>query len=510
MASLQPGIGQSKASGKRNVTTDVDKVVGEIKRVRKHGSNLIFLTVQPVSKNTDKNSSDSSLQIAICPKDDKKLERMYKTQRKILKPHAKISAAGFYGYTRSNTRTFFVNSFQVVKLLPGIAPAVLWLLLQAVEENSIEMKLACSMLDEKLENLESILALKKREKKQWCSSKAREITIGRARRGRVKAPTLSKFHKGVLEKYTKMLSRDMNTHSSLVLEEIIINESYIESADPLGNVDPANNLKHFIVPTTMERDLITYATTAGRVSAGLDARMHYAVSKKRPQVQCLIRIIRENILPRDNQVIIDVGGGRGDLGLALAVSFPRQRVIVLEPNVPSLKAGEFRAKELGIKNIGFDSKKLNDLKINEYHSRCETYDGSTQENPPIVVGLHCCGGLSDAILDLCGRQKLAFCVVTCCFKSFPELRPVEVCESKEDYDALARLAETNDFKDFEIQHRAMSIINNLRVQKHIFGHGRRERTRSECDATRTWTFVKLYRFPRQWSKRNYVLCGKYS
>ena len=54
MASLQAGMGQAKASGKKNGTTDVAKVVGEIKKVRKHGSNLIFLTVQLVSKNTEK------------------------------------------------------------------------------------------------------------------------------------------------------------------------------------------------------------------------------------------------------------------------------------------------------------------------------------------------------------------------------------------------------------------------------------------------------------------------
>ena len=71
MASFQAGMGQTKASGKKNGTTDVAKVVGEIKKVRKHGSNLIFLTVQLVSKNTEKKSSGDSLQIAICPKDNK-------------------------------------------------------------------------------------------------------------------------------------------------------------------------------------------------------------------------------------------------------------------------------------------------------------------------------------------------------------------------------------------------------------------------------------------------------
>ena len=46
-----------------------------------------------MSQKTLDKKFDSSLQIAICPKDDKNLEMMYKKQRKLLKPHVKISAA---------------------------------------------------------------------------------------------------------------------------------------------------------------------------------------------------------------------------------------------------------------------------------------------------------------------------------------------------------------------------------------------------------------------------------
>ena len=83
----------------------------------------------------------------------------------------------------------------------------------------------------------------------------------------------------------------------------------------------------------------------------IDRRIDYAKRKKRPQVQTLIKILKENMILKENQVIIDVGGGRGDLGLALAISFPKQQVIILEPNESSLKAGEQRAIELKIENL---------------------------------------------------------------------------------------------------------------------------------------------------------------
>ena len=52
----------------------------------------------------------------------------------------------------------------------------------------------------------------------------------------------------------------------------------------------------------------------------------------------MIKLVKEVI--QNNQVIIDVGGGRGDLGLALAKTFPDHQVLVYEPNRPSLNQGK--------------------------------------------------------------------------------------------------------------------------------------------------------------------------
>ena len=48
----------------------------------------------------------------------------------------------------------------------------------------------------------------------------------------------------------------------------------------------------------------------------------------------MVKLVKEVI--QNNQVIIDVGGGRGDLGLALAKTFPDHQVLVYEPNRQAL------------------------------------------------------------------------------------------------------------------------------------------------------------------------------
>jgi hypothetical protein len=40
---------------------------------------------------------------------------------------------------------------------------------------------------------------------------------------------------------------------------------------------------------------------------------------------------------------------------------------------------------------------------------------------PLVFGLHCCGGLTEAALELACRHSAAFAVVSCCFRSLPAL-----------------------------------------------------------------------------------------
>ena len=166
--------------------------------------------------------------------------------------------------------------------------------------------------------------------------------------------------------------------------------------------------------------------------------------------------------------VLDVGGGRGDLGIALAAASSAEtpcRVTVLDPNARSLAAGEARARALGLGNVVFALGALRG------RGGAETAEGAEAEGaeaegaaaegggggggatttasavPPLavrplepdsepgpgpglrpwrgaptdlslvdlVVGLHCCGGLADAALALAADRGLPFLVCPCCF-----------------------------------------------------------------------------------------------
>eukprot|EP00943_MAST-04B_sp_MAST-4B-sp1_P008039 g8039.t1 len=468
----------------------INVLVGEIKKVRKHSSKLIFVTISILQRGGDDSINNTPLQLAIQPQNSKLLETSYRKQHKLLKPHVKIHASGIYGHTKTKTKTLFVTDFYVMKFLPGIHSSVLWLFLQVLEEKVIDVELGCSYVNETVSRMENILTLKKHDKKKWCSTKAREISTGRARRGRAKAPVLTAENKMIMKKYETMV----------FMNEIILDTTFLDSTMHLGHADPTKNLKQFLSLPSKATSSTSNNNTSINNMGNINKRLEYAKFKKRPQVQTMIKIVKENIILKEEQVIIDVGGGRGDLGLALALSFPKQKVIVLEPNEPSLKTGEERAKELNIQNVEFICDKLENLDVVNIHKN--------ESLRPLIVGLHCCGGLSDAILHLCGQKKISFCIVTCCFNSYHELRPpvVKLCDSNDEFMTLARIAETNDFKDIGIQYHATRIINNLRILKHIKTADNEISAKLPLQSL-AWTAIKMYRFPRQWSKRNYVLCG---
>lgn len=90
----------------------------------------------------------------------------------------------------------------------------------------------------------------------------------------------------------------------------------------------------------------------------------------------------------------------------------------------------------------------------------------------LVIGLHACGGLTDAILDVVQRLQqqrtaekapVAFAICPCCFSKNVSLRPetswaqnLSECEA----ETLARLAES---PDRSVSWRAMTLVNSLRL-----------------------------------------------
>nr|PIL97823.1 methyltransferase domain-containing protein [Toxoplasma gondii COUG] len=153
----------------------------------------------------------------------------------------------------------------------------------------------------------------------------------------------------------------------------------------------------------------------------------YMTHKKGPQVRWMLQQIRHIIEIQVTQHVstpgsprlgskekeiryrcLDVGGGRGDLGFALATYFPQFHVTVLDINATSLAAARQRAVDAGISNMEF---------ICEDFSRYELSSDTI-----LIVGLHSCGGLADCILSRAVALGVSFLVSTCCFCKHPHLR----------------------------------------------------------------------------------------
>ena len=170
-----------------------------------------------------------------------------------------------------------------------------------------------------------------------------------------------------------------------------------------------------------------------------ERRQRYVDERKRPQVQSMLALIRSVLPPRCSDAslhVVEIGGGRGYLAMAVAACFDLEysnvHVTVVDNNESSLASGRHLAEAVNLAN-------------NMSFVLCNVSDASQMESLrqhrlscpfDVVVGLHCCGGLAEAAIELAIESEASFCVSTCCFRSNLELA------------SLTRLAEemvqTND------------------------------------------------------------------
>ena len=233
------------------------------------------------------------------------------------------------------------------------------------------------------------------------------------------------------------------------------------------------------------------ASVCGLSEEDIARREAYVRDKKGPQVRWMVtaiqRLIRDDAPPEGcegattlNPVhIVDVGGGRGDLAIAVAGAFPAWRVTVVDINATSLAAGSARAAAEGLQNIRFIRCGVEDVMT--ALSTCDTRD--KWPRPSACVGLHACGALSDAIIALAVETRCHFLVVPCCFTKHTHLRTdagANVVPSAHEWatslpdvptlngrcntlrDALCRLAESGSGGD--ASKRAMLVIASLRLR----------------------------------------------
>ena len=123
-------------------------------------------------------------------------------------------------------------------------------------------------------------------------------------------------------------------------------------------------------------------------------------------------------------VVVDIGGGRGDLAINLARLLPRLRVHMMDIHTPSLRDAEKAAAKFGPAVHSRCSFRVQDVtQLFSAPSLLPPHIVHRESNGKIVlVGLHCCGGLTDAILALARRHRVAFLCCPCCFLKHAHLR----------------------------------------------------------------------------------------
>jgi hypothetical protein len=186
-------------------------------------------------------------------------------------------------------------------------------------------------------------------------------------------------------------------------------------------------------------------------------RQEYLLGKKQPQVQWMMERIRD--LNRKPKHILDVGGGRGDLSIALAMHVSA-KVTVVEKNESSLLAGREHAKNLGCGD------KMTFVHA-DFFDFVQVFEVSKDDTPPIdlVVALHACGDLSDLALAFAQQLRCSFVICPCCYtkRYIHSFSPSwhSLVKNAEERVVMSRLAELNERP--HISKRAMRVINSMRL-----------------------------------------------
>lgn len=206
-----------------------------------------------------------------------------------------------------------------------------------------------------------------------------------------------------------------------------IQHRIVEYAQSICNTNPRFSL--CIVPDRVEKlpvhvlDCIMSNVPTGLTEADRNRRLDYLKLKKIPQIEWMLLRIQsmvEKIRVRKQSSgstaeirIWDVGGGRGDLAMAIAATVPDCHIRVLDVQESSLLAGKALSATLGLAtSIQFDH--MDFLKTVSVLQN--------DNNPDLIVALHACGGLSDAILAfLSVHPQCEALVCTCCFTKLASL-----------------------------------------------------------------------------------------
>lgn len=125
-------------------------------------------------------------------------------------------------------------------------------------------------------------------------------------------------------------------------------------------------------------------------------------TRKKEQLASVAQHVLSLIETSGAQRVVEVGAGSGHLGLLIAHLRPHCHVVLVEIKEYSCEVARARISTLGLANASVAQGSLD-----EYAKRGESFD--------LIVGLHCCGLLTDAVLSLALSRRAAVCVVPCCY-----------------------------------------------------------------------------------------------
>ncbi len=234
-------------------------------------------------------------------------------------------------------------------------------------------------------------------------------------------------------------------------------------------------------------------------------REAYATSKKLPQVTALLAAIVPliDMIASDGGLgsndqrrevsVCDVGGGRGDLGCAIAAASSACVVTVVDSNRSSLVAGAARARRLQLANIRFVHCVLGWQEALSSASECpKCTEGAVGEDgasdgvesalhgtsplseSDVLVALHGCGGLTDLVLRAASAtpRVLGTVACPCCFTKNMEMGTWSADEPWETQHARAVLSRLAESSNRAISLRAMRVINSARLRALAHARGR--------------------------------------
>lgn len=258
----------------------------------------------------------------------------------------------------------------------------------------------------------------------------------------------------------------------------------------------------------------------GMSSRGNLTRKEYMNTRKLPQIEWIVRELQTLYMKKPFSHVLDVGGGRGDLSLLIALTFPTVNITLIDSNLSSLQQGKDRVAVLSneqnqlLKRMKF----IHDRFTADYDVCATSITEDVNKSCSIpdvdmVVALHACGQLTDLILEYIviqnskksekldnkheetgktdtsegGEDALQFLLVPCCYTKCPfddatdneapvGLESVSISDNSNaiplvrpniDYlrnRHLLQLAEGNNPK---LSNRAMELINSIRFTRFL-------------------------------------------